>query len=215
MDSNYRTIPDMKKRGIGGHSAGGCNAIMLSLLYPGIWGAVGTNDAAIWFPWELITDMEEIPESLMPDMNDISWVFNSRLVWFNMIFLSNIENYRGFDRMTRAVWEMASRISPNPNNPNGVDLPVTADGKWVPEVREKWREFSILDPKTIEKYRNELSQLSLNITVVNKNSDTDGYENDHLIELLKSAGIPVNRMEMPGNHGIIWMSDSSHSLKTC
>ncbi len=37
IDGNYRTIPEMKKRGIGGHSAGGWNAIMFPLLYPGIW----------------------------------------------------------------------------------------------------------------------------------------------------------------------------------
>ena len=99
--------------------------------------------------------------------------------------------------MARIVWDIASRITPNPNNPNGVDLPVTADGKWVPEVREKWRNFSILEPKVIEKYRDELSKLSLNITVINKNVGTLGFENEYFIELLRSAGIPVNRLEMP------------------
>jgi len=202
IDSNYRTIPDVKKRGIGGHSAGGWDAIMFPLFYPGIWGAVGTNDAAIWVPWEFIIDPEEIPETFAPVKDGLSsWIINNRAVDFNNILTSKIDDYSKKDNETRFLWECASRISPNPNNPNGVDLPVTADGKWVPEVREKWRNFCILEPKAIEKYHNELSQLSLNITVVNKNFDTCACENDYFIEFLKSAGIPVNRMEMPGNHG--------------
>ena len=35
---------------------------------------------------------------------------------------------------------------------------------------------------------------------VDKNMNTVGYENDYLISLLKSAGISVNRLEMPGSH---------------
>jgi len=202
IDSNYRTIPDMKKRAIGGHSAGGWDAIMFPLLYPGIWSSVGTNDAAIWMSWELIIDMEDIPEALMPGKDsNVTWAINNRMGYFNTIFLSKIEDYFKVDVNARIFWEMASRISSNPNNPNGVDLPVTREWKWVPDTREKWREFSILDPKTIEKYHNELSKLSLNITVVNKGGLSLAYENEYFIELLKSAGIPVNRMEMPGNHG--------------
>jgi hypothetical protein len=38
--------------------------------------------------------------------------------------------------------------------------------------------------------------------VVNKNAGTAGYENEYFIDLLESAGIPpVNRLEMPGDHG--------------
>jgi hypothetical protein len=175
---------------------------MFPLLYPGIWSSVGTNDAAIWMSWELIIDMEDIPEALMPGKDsNVTWAINNRMGYFNTIFLSKIEDYFKVDVNARIFWEMASRISSNPNNPNGVDLPVTREWKWVPDTREKWREFSILDPKTIEKYHNELSKLSLNITVVNKGGLSLAYENEYFIELLKSAGIPVNRMEMPGNHG--------------
>ncbi len=59
---------------------------MFPLLYPGIWSAVGTNDAAIWFPWEYIIDVEEIPEALAPVKNDLSfWISNFRIVEFNNI----------------------------------------------------------------------------------------------------------------------------------
>jgi S-formylglutathione hydrolase len=204
IDSNYRTVPKVGMRGIGGHSAGGFAAVMLPLLHQGIWGAVGTNDAAIWVPWEFIIDPEEIPEAFAPIKNALSsWLVSSRTAEFNTVLASKIDDYFKKDLETKTLWELASRISPNPNNQNGVDLPVTIDGKWVPEVREKWRDFSILESKAVEKYRNELSQLSLNITVVYKNPDfsTVACENDYFIELLKSSGIPVNRMEMPGNHG--------------
>jgi hypothetical protein len=191
----------MDKRGIGGHSAGGFSAIMFPLWYPGIWGAVGTNDAAIWVPWEYIIDTEEIPEAFAPIKNDLSsWFVNFRAVEFKTILASKIDDYLKKDNNTRIVWESAARISPNPNNPNGVDLPVTADGKWVPEIRQKWRDFSILESKTIEKYRKELSQLSLNIIIANKNFNTCACENEYFIELLQSAGIPVNRMQMSGDH---------------
>jgi len=179
---------------------------MFPLLYPGIWGAVGTNDAAIYL-CEYIMDIDEIPEVLMPIKNALSSWFAVRSAGFNRVLTSKVEDYPnlGMDEVgveAKYIWRIASRVSPNPNSPNGVDLPVTADGKWIPEIREKWRDFSISDPKTIEKYRDELSKLSLNITVVSKSPNwlSVAYENEYFVENLQSVGIPVNRMEMPGNH---------------
>jgi S-formylglutathione hydrolase len=200
IDSNYRTIPDMKKRGIGGHSAGGLDAIMFPLWYLGIWSAVGTNDAAVWVPWELIIDTEEIPNALVPIKDEISSQNNARKTWFSNVLESKIENYDNLGQDSKVVWQIASRISPNSNSPNGVDLPMTADGKWVPDVRTKWREFSILEQKVINNYHDEFSKLSLNITIVNKNFASVGCENTYFVELLQSAGINVNSMVMPGNH---------------
>jgi pimeloyl-ACP methyl ester carboxylesterase len=201
IDGQYRTIPDMSGRALMGHSAGGFAAVMLPLWYPDIWGAIGTNDAGIFVPWEYLLDKEEI-EPFEQEFKDIilSWGINARKDLFDNIFKSDIENYNSADMYTKAVWQFAAKISPNPDKPSLVDLPMTEDGNWIPEIRDKWRELCILEPEVIEKYRPELEKLSINITVIDKNTDTCGYENDYLIELLRSAGIPANRIEMPGGH---------------
>ncbi|MBT5532432.1 hypothetical protein HOK31_05190 [Candidatus Poribacteria bacterium] len=48
IDGEYRTIPSPKGRALMGHSTGGYGAMLLPLLYPGIWSAVGLNDASVW-----------------------------------------------------------------------------------------------------------------------------------------------------------------------
>ena len=201
IDRQYRTIPDISGRALMGHSAGGFAAVMLPLWHPNFWGAIGTNDAAIWVPWEYLLDEEEI-EPFEQGFQDIilSWGINARKELFDNISRSAIGNYNGVDMYTKFVWQFAAKISPNPDKPSLVDLPMTEDGNWIPEIRDRWRELCILEPEVIETYRLELERLSINIIVVDKNMDTVGYENDYLVELLESAGIPVNRMEMPGGH---------------
>ncbi len=48
VDREYRTIPNMVGRGLMGWSAGGYSSIILPILHPNVWGAVGTNDACPW-----------------------------------------------------------------------------------------------------------------------------------------------------------------------
>ena len=47
IDAEYRTIPLPQGRALMGHSTGGYGAMMLPLLHPGIWSAVGLNDASV------------------------------------------------------------------------------------------------------------------------------------------------------------------------
>ncbi len=47
VDREYRTIPNMVGRGLMGASAGGYSTLILPLLHPDVWGAIGTNDACL------------------------------------------------------------------------------------------------------------------------------------------------------------------------
>ena len=47
IDATYRTIPDMKHRGIGGLSMGADGAIQLAMNYPGVFGVVGIHSPTL------------------------------------------------------------------------------------------------------------------------------------------------------------------------
>jgi enterochelin esterase-like enzyme len=40
IDTNYRTIPDVRSRGLAGHSMGGYGTIRLGMKYPEVWSAI-------------------------------------------------------------------------------------------------------------------------------------------------------------------------------
>jgi pimeloyl-ACP methyl ester carboxylesterase len=72
IDAEYRTIRSPKGRALMGHSTGGYAAMLLPLLYPGIWSAVGLNDASVWgacrsgfgpTPIEDFSEYESLPGS--------------------------------------------------------------------------------------------------------------------------------------------------------
>ena len=48
IDGEYRTIKAPEGRSLMGHSTGGYGALLLPLLYPGVWSTVGLNDASVW-----------------------------------------------------------------------------------------------------------------------------------------------------------------------
>jgi enterochelin esterase-like enzyme len=56
VDGRYRTIPDGRRRAIGGHSMGGHGALQLAINFPGVFGIVGAHspslrDFPIAFEW--------------------------------------------------------------------------------------------------------------------------------------------------------------------
>ncbi|MBN3526805.1 alpha/beta hydrolase-fold protein [Paenibacillus apiarius] len=50
IDSNYRTFPDLKHTGIMGFSLGGLISFYTGMLYPDIFGRIGSFSGSFWFP---------------------------------------------------------------------------------------------------------------------------------------------------------------------
>jgi hypothetical protein len=200
VDKTYRTYPDKSKRAIMGHSMGGYSAMMLAILHPDVWGAVGSNDGSSWVAYcELYIGKEgEVPESIKGDMD---WTVNG---WKNMP--AKIEDYKTIksdDYFSAINMQLGVTISPNPAVPLHFDVLVDKEGKIVPDVLEKWRTYCVMDPGIIIKNQKTLSNLSMIAIVVPTElafGYTNRYYNIPMIDMLKAEGISSTRLDMPGAH---------------
>jgi pimeloyl-ACP methyl ester carboxylesterase len=195
IDNTYRTFPDKSKRAIMGHSMGAYSAMMLTLLHPNIWGALGSNDgcsSTIYFELHIGKE-EEVPDSIKWL---VSWLQN---VWKNMP--AKLEDYKNQNDYDIAInMQLGVTISPNPAVPLHFDVPVNREGKVVPDVLEKWREYCLMDPKTIAKHHATLNNLSMISIIVPEGEQTNRYPNILMIDMLEAEGISVTRLDMPGEH---------------
>jgi hypothetical protein len=200
IDKTYRTIPNMNNRCLAGHSAGGFSAIMLSIMYPGIWGAVGTNDGMQLYPWYQIVGKDGVPDLVSFRENAIKCIIDYVIPSFTKL-PANLKGYADMDNLMKIMWQFAASITRNPDSPLLADFPMNANGEWIPKVREKWREFCIMDPVGIANFLDELKRIQFTIIVAEKNYDlTNGFETEYIIEQWRSAGISVIRLDMPGLH---------------
>ena len=113
---------------------------------------------------------------------------------------------------------MAAAISPNADHPLLIGLPFTPEGEWIAEVREKWFAYDLTHPQTLAENSDTLNDL-LTITIIvpqtmaipemsnpNAINVSNGVTNAHFIQCLESAGVFVNRLDMPGAH-VSFMSE--------
>ncbi len=99
IDAEYRTIPAANGRALMGHSTGGYAAMLLPLLYPGIWSAVGLNDASVW---------------------------GACATW-GIADLDDFSEYRSLPSQGRAWVQVAIATSPNMTSPLLYDMPADSD----------------------------------------------------------------------------------------
>ena len=182
IDREYRTIPDSLARGLTGSSFGGYTALILPVRNPDIWGSIGSIDPALW-DWELGSSRED---------------------WVDLLkFLpENLDGYRPFNpRMIPEPIQLATALSPNPEAPFFCDFPVTPDGQWIPEIRERFIGYDLSNPETIAKNSKTLKDL-LCIVII---TPTEGIAIQSslcapLFNQMQEAGIGVIRLDMPGGH---------------
>jgi hypothetical protein len=181
IDKTYPTIPDPKARGIGGHSSGGYTALILPILYPNVWGSIGTNDPAFW--------IMQVYSSITPPLPQ------------------GIGEYASAGIYMKIYLQLAASFNPNPNSPLLCDMPVTPDGKQVPEVWEKLGAFNLMNSNTLDKYTSTLKDLlSITIVVPEETTGTNSAWNINFISNLQSADISTTRLDMPGGHAF-WMPE--------
>jgi len=155
-------------------------ALMLSILHPGVWGAIGVNDPPLFIMWRYtrttsyaLTNLNNAPK----DVNE----------------------YNSAARAMQIMWQLGTRFSPNPEAPLFYDQPIDAEGDWIPEVRDKWYDHDYSYPDTLTEHSETLKDL-LSITIVVPTGGGNGPENITFINQLSAAGIEVTRLDMPGGH---------------
>ena len=197
IDKTYRTIPAPEARVLIGFSMGGLSAVVLSAQHPGVWGSVGLNEGSAYLAgyYEMHVGREgQLPAALQGDFQKVL------SAWKNMP--RSLEGYSSWQGLVRILVQLGLVISPNPASPLRFDPPIDREGNPVASVIEKWREYSPFDPATIARNRPALAKLS-RIALVVPNFDgatTNAYQNVYWMSLMAAAGIPVIRIDMPGDH---------------
>jgi len=141
VDSNYRTIPHRRSRGITGHSMGGHGSMYLALKYPDVYSVVVSqgglyHNNSNWFI-SFVKGTASVDPKDWGEMNAIFW-------------------------MTRAVLGYLAGTSPDPDNPPFfVDNPyrkIDGEVQEVPDVMEKWLDTGIVDGE-LDRYLKKPYQL--------------------------------------------------------
>ncbi len=172
VDREYRTIPDMTGRGLIGWSFGGYSTLILPLLHPNVWGAIGTNDAC---PWPVCgANYGNRPEV---DLLDV---------------------YPGADFGMKFMMQLGAKAAPNPDAAIGFDWPKAPN---YSETKAKWDAYCPRHPDTVSQHHETLDNLlEIALVVPGDSSGTCQGENISLIIQLERAGITVTRLDSPGGH---------------
>lgn len=172
VDRTYPTIPSMRYRALMGHSIGGYAAMMLPLRHPGVWGAVGLNDASVW------AASVYLPPWRLPNTFD---------------------SYADIEAIPKVFVQLGIAISPNPNAPLRFDLPWTDQEE--PEIARLWEAHSVMRRDNLEKHLRTLKSLSAIAVVVPETLLlTNRAQNLEMIAVLRGLGVNATPLEMPGAH---------------
>lgn len=172
VDRTYPTIPSSRYRALMGHSIGGYAAMMLPLLHPGVWGAVGLNDGSVW------AASTYVPFWQLP---------------------SSLDAYPTLRSTTKVFIQLGNAISPNPNVSLGFDPPWKDEE--VSEVVAKWERYSLLNRSNLERHRRTLRGLSaVAVVITEEYLGTNRVQSLEMIRILRELGVRVIELEMPGGH---------------
>ena len=201
IDKTYRTIPKAQVRGLMGHSAGGYGALMLASLHPNVWGSIGLNDPASWMMWYPLNDGIAF-EGNFTKVDTLAIKGSTLRLKFSGI-PDNLEGYDSLPEIAKWLLQKGASFSPNPNSPILCDMPVTADkNQLVQEIWAKWSNYDLSEPKGPTKYLEALRSLSSIAIIVPDSLYAYSFRisNISFIDYLKTAGISITRLDMPGNH---------------
>jgi len=173
IDGKYRTVAHARGRALMGHSTGGYAALLLPLKYPGVWAAVGLNDASVWagcsvtLPFDMPTDFSEYGDR------------------------------RGY---VQAWTQIAIVISPNPQSLRLFDTPRTEAGS--SEIKTAWDDYCLWNVDAARSFYSPLASLSeIAIVIPTSVVSTNRIYNVLLTRTLDEVGIDYTALHMPGTHG--------------
>lgn len=192
VENTYRTND---RRGALGFSVGGINSLLLSMHVPGIFAAHGANDAAISLISGSVRTLEQFPEGyLPPDEQSTFEEFMAR-------FPDTLEGYKGLPFPTIPLLaQVGAALSPNPDAVPLGDLPYDLEG-WIPEAREAWAEYDLLDQTALSRWSEELEQIEhVSMILPEEIKRTNHVWNRDLLLNLQTLGISTQSIPAPGGH---------------
>ena len=137
IDAHYRTIADVKSRGLAGHSMGGYGTMRIGEKHPEIFSSLYLLSPCCMLPGS----------NFPPDAEAVS----------KLDVVKTPEDVKKADFFTKIVFASAAAWSPNPTNtPLYLDLPIK-DGAVQPMVQAKW--WSNMPLATIDQYIPNIRQL--------------------------------------------------------
>jgi len=177
IDANYRTISDVRSRGLAGHSMGGYGTIRLGMKYPEVWSAIYILSPCC-MEGTFITTNEEF----MKSVESITTVEQLEDASFGVI----------------ATLASAAAWAPNPKNPPFyLDLPFF-NGEVLPEIEAKFSANRTM--YIIDQYIPNLKRL--NAIAMDAGSQDRGISSStkKLHELLEAYEIPHRYESYEGDH---------------
>ncbi|MAF08903.1 hypothetical protein CMK11_00490 [Candidatus Poribacteria bacterium] len=173
IDGEYRTIASAKGRALMGHSTGGYAAMLLPLLHPGVWSAVGLNDASVWgacdTAWEpkVIDEFSEYPYLTGPEQ---AWT------------------------------QVAIATAPNMASPRFFDHP-TRDG-YDQAVQAAWRSRCLQSAGMLRDRRPALAQIAVvGLTLPKNGGNTNRGHNLNMVKAMLRVGVVPQVLNVRGTHG--------------
>jgi hypothetical protein len=134
VDSQYRTLPERRHRGVAGRSSGGYGAMVVSMLRPDLFGALASQAGDLAFEC-CYRPLFPTAARALRDHFDSSWdLFRQRVGW---------SEWREHPLLF-ATYGTACAYTPDPTRPGEALLPFEPDtGALIDDVWGRWLE---LDP---------------------------------------------------------------------
>jgi enterochelin esterase-like enzyme len=175
VDAHYRTIADVRSRGLAGHSMGGYGTVRIGMKRPDVFSALYSMSACCLAPVR-VPDAEQGRRAEQVRTPD---------------------EVTSLDFMMKATFASAAAWSPNPRNaPLFLDLP-TRDGQPRPDVIAKWTANAPLT--SIDQYISNLRRLrAIAFDVGTK--DGLAFGSKALDEVLASYDLPHVYETYDGDH---------------
>jgi S-formylglutathione hydrolase FrmB len=138
IESQFRIIRGREHRAVFGKSSGGYGAMVHGLLYADYWGAIACHSGDMGFEWVYRQDLPQLVRELANyDLSVTS-------------FIEHIRSTRKIgdkDMHLLMMLAMAATYDPNPDQPLGIQLPVTLDTCEL--IQERWARWMAWDPLTL------------------------------------------------------------------
>ena len=213
VDQTYRTTG---RRGIAGFSLGGLTATMMPILSPGTFSAVGANDPSIPLISALPRSIDEFPPGYVPGSNGPPLTLEE---WF-ALFPDTIEGLQSTPVVHSGYAQVAARIAPDPDHPLRGLLPFSEEEQWIPEARQQWRDYDLMDPRTVELHRDALEELdSVSLIYPTRETFVNTPWSRELVRVFQQADLPAQGFVSEGGHSDqsqerfnLLLANVSHSL---
>lgn len=204
LSERFNVIDSAAGRGAFGKSSGGYGALVLALLYPGLWGAVASHSGDMGFEWVYRPTFPvscRVLERYQGDPEAFLQAFWSR------------RKVGGDEYSTLLTLAMAASYDPDSRAPGKIRLPFTLDTcEIIPERWQRWLEF---DPiHLLESHGNSLRELrALHIDVGNRDEYHIQFGTRKFAARLEELGIQHHFEEFEGTHrDLDWRLDLSLPL---